>query len=113
MTSIGTFVILSTAHLSPGVSQAMSDKGPDADRPSMTGTWLDDVTICEFACGHWVRVPRAASADPSDMAAHEDAMSGLPECLATCIRHARRYGARWILFDRDEEPLGELPVHHW
>lgn len=113
MTRLSTFVTLSTEHISPQVSQRLSEKGPDTDQPSATGTWLDDVTTCEFAYGHWVRVPVAASSDPGDVAAHDEAMKALPECLAACMRHARRFGARWILFDRDEEPIGDLPSQIW
>lgn len=113
MTRLSTFVTLSTVHISPQVSQSLSEKGSDSDQPSMTSTWLDSVTVCEFAYGHWVRVPIAASSDPSDVAAFNETMEALPECLAACIRHAQRYGARWILFDRDEEPIGDLHSQTW
>ena len=58
-------------------------------------------------------MPRAIDEDEESMADHRARMERLPECLRDCIRHAEQFGARWILFDRDEEPLPALRRYHW
>lgn len=114
MTELGTFIVLSTAHLEQDVSEAMTAKGPDSREPRHDGTWLGDLTVCEFAYGHWVRVHRPAGDSPEEMAEYRAKMDALPQCLSDCMRHAGQFGARWILFDQDaEETVGTLRQYHW
>ncbi len=43
----------------------------------------------------------------------EDAESELPPDLAACLALARAKGAFWVMFDRDEAQVDELPAYDW
>ena len=108
MTTLGTHVVLSTAHLTESVSAALSKMGADTeDRPDFTD-WRQHVVHTPHAYGHWVRV--TATIDETERA---QAISELPACLAACVRHADAWGARWIMFDRDEPPTSGIEEHDW
>lgn len=112
MTTIGTYVVLSTAHLTMAVSEQLDEMGPDRERRQRFGDWRDDVKVrCDFAYGHWVRV---SYADPDDQHYDLEAeFAKMPDCLADCMRHASLFGAKWILFDRDEEAIEQIKTHDW
>lgn len=43
----------------------------------------------------------------------EPAPDGLPDSLTTCLQFAHEQGCEWIMFDRDADPISELPVYSW
>lgn len=111
MTNLSTHITLSTAHLAEKVSDMLSAMGEDVEKNPWWGDWRDDIVRCGFAYGHWVRGPRPDPEDPQDTM--ELRLANFPQCLADCIRHAAQYGARWILFDRDELEVDGLETHDW
>lgn len=114
MTRLGTHIILSTSHLTEDVSQKLTDMGADVDEMRIFGDWRDSskgLVRCDYGYGHWVRAPNIDPEDPDDSMARR--LSEMPECLADCMRHAAQFGARWILFDRDEEAIPNLKQYDW
>ncbi|WP_267381490.1 MULTISPECIES: hypothetical protein [unclassified Sphingomonas] len=43
----------------------------------------------------------------------EDADSELPPDLTACLALAREKAAFWVMFDRDEAQIEELPAYEW
>jgi len=111
MTRLATHLVLSTAHLAQDVSTMLDEMGEDTSTPSTFEDWRRRVVRCGFGYGHWVKVPKPDATDPDD--GMETRLADLPESLASCIRHAARFGAEWVLFDRDEEEIADLPRYEW
>lgn len=107
MTELSTFITLSTAHLTRRTSHTLSDMGADRTNRPVSGDWTDKVVCCETAYGHWIR----ARIDDDEPA--ESQIAQLPNDLAACVRHARQFGCRWILFDRDCPNTPGLASHDW
>ena len=103
--ALAMHLVLSTAHLTEDVAAVLDqicDTPDNRERPSdPTGTWADEVVSSPYRYGCWVRP--FLDADPAEF----------PPCLGGCIAYARQHGATWILFDRDEPPIDELPSYDW
>lgn len=108
MTRMATHIVLGTGHITRKI---------DADIETMTdaeeryGDWRDDIEVCHYLYGYWVKVPRPDPNDPGDH--FEDRIARVPDELAACLRHAHAMGAAWILFDRDEPEIDDLPWRCW
>lgn len=37
----------------------------------------------------------------------------LPESLRACVQLAKANNCRWLMFDRDEDTIDELPTYDW
>lgn len=107
MTRLATHVVLSTAHLSKEVGALLLEVEPDAKLHD----WRDHLNMAQYTYGHWIRVPRQDPTDPDDTL--DSVLGILPQCISACFEHAARHGAAWILFDRDEPPIDDLPQHDW
>ena len=96
MPRIDKIMQLSTGHLCSGTAEVLQDS-LGGDGP---------VRVCGFVreCGFVVY------ADPEKLI-EED--SSIPADLLKTMRFARDQGCEWIMFDRDEGPIGELPLYDW
>lgn len=116
MTRLQTHLILPLVCLDEDTHILLEEMGEDVSGEGGTprprfGDWRDHVTRCGFAYGHWVRVPMPDVHDPDD--GFERHVADMPKCLADCLRHANSFGARYVLFDRDEEAPCGLHRHVW
>lgn len=107
MTHIKSYLVLSTQHLTPDVSDLLGEKGPDCDDRPAFGDWRDKVRCCEYAYGHWIRVIGR------DEDGWEERIADMPECLRDCMEHASAYGCTYIQFDRDEDAIPDLREYDW
>lgn len=84
---ITTMFTLSTAHLTPDTCNR----------------WLHGCSFAAFPKGDYgwfVYVP-------------DDLPGDIPSDLAECIALARGQNCDWLMFDRDADTLGILPVYDW
>lgn len=95
-----TFVVgeLSTAHLTAETAAVLEHLGDNDDADAwlyyvVGSTWLD--------YGWWI------------WAEQDDGFDELPQCLKDCYLYARGKGWSYIRFDRDAEPIAELPSYDW
>lgn len=107
MTEIGTFIVLSTGHLSPKIGKVLLEMGPEEESKPLYQDWRDHIRVAQHAYGHWIRLPIG------DQGEDERRMSELPDCLQQCLRHAKQYGADWVNFDRDGEAVPSLKLYEW
>ena len=43
----------------------------------------------------------------------DDPDANIPEDLKDCLEFASRHGYDWIMFDPEEDEVGELSTYHW
>lgn len=111
MTRLATHIVLSTAHLTPEVSDLLDRMGEDVDAYVPYDDFRRHVTRCGYAVGHWVKVPSYDDAD--DPGRRDRELGEMPQCLADCMRHAMAFNCAWILFDRDEPSIDDIPEQEW
>ncbi len=109
MTRLAKHLVLSTAHLTRDVAATLEEMEPDREGPSPYSDWRGDIVCLNHAYGFWIRTISSGH-DRDD---HAAVLARLPDCLAGCLRHATRYGAAWIMFDRDEPAIPEVAAHEW
>lgn len=107
MTEIGTFIVLSTAHLTSEMGKTLLDMGAEDETKPLYGDWRDHIRVAQHAFGHWIRLPI------HDQKEEERRMKEIPDCLQQCLRHAKQYGADWVNFDRDGEAVPSLQIYEW
>ena len=87
------FFDCATAHLSPASRDHLGDQVQrSASRPE---SWIAQTPYGWFV---W---------------AEEEPGEDVPSDLAAIMRHARRHGAEYILFDADAPEAPDLPVFDW
>lgn len=111
MGRLATHVIMKTSHLQRTTAEMMEEMGPDEDRLKNFGDWRDDIVVCQYAYGYWVKLPYDDPDDPEESAINK--ISRLPKDLRECMTYALQFNAKWILFDRDEDGIGILTDYHW
>jgi hypothetical protein len=107
-TRIESYIVLGTANLEKDISDMLDEMGEDSENKPKFDDWRDKIIRSGFAYGHWVKVPFVHEEDET----REEILNGLPKCLQDCFEHAWQFGARWILFDRDED-CGDLKGYEW
>jgi hypothetical protein len=108
MTRMATHIVLGTGHITQAINDDIEVMKDPEER---YGDWRDDIDVCQYLYGYWIRVPRPDPTDPNDHL--EDRIVTIPTELAACLRHAHAMGAAWILFDRDEPEIEDLPWQDW
>jgi len=94
---IRKFLDLSTSHI-PDADRAWLCE--QADLNNHDGGDVESHHVAAHSCGWW-------------MWAGTDDTYGIPEGLMPVCLHARANGCDYILFDRDAEVIGALPVYEW
>ena len=94
-TGITCMLTLSTAHLSPGTRVLMSDAG----FVERTDVSIYGKSMFGQEFGWFVYTDT------------QEPNGNLPEDLEACIRYALARDCGLICFDRDAEPVGELPAY--
>lgn len=100
-TRIENFAHLSTGHLTDEVRAALDLTDHEKDR-GLAPEWQNELSYFTREYGWFVYIPILD--DDSD----RENYARIPECLRDCFDLARNDGATWILFDRDESPIGDL-----
>ncbi|MDE2563010.1 MAG: hypothetical protein KGL48_12265 [Sphingomonadales bacterium] len=72
-------------------------------REQTCNTWLHEAPLATFAKGDHGWFVYVADDEPDD----------LPPDLRDCLTLARSLDCDWVMFDRDVEPIAELPVYTW
>lgn len=99
------FSNLSTAHLTPAVHEVLNERG--------YAEWHHQLIYLAREYGYWMYVIPEHGFKPLKFgeAPHPESYWALPQCILDCFNVARKDGACWILFDRDEDPIEELPFY--
>lgn len=106
-TTVDTHIILGTSNLEESISLMLDEMGEDKEGKIEFGDWRDKILRTGYAYGHWIKVPYVNFDETEDKV-----FEGLPDCLKDCFVHARQFGAKWILFDRDEF-CPDLKEYEW
>lgn len=105
---IDKMLVLSTAHVTPGIAKAL-DRLCQPDVMNI---------LSEFAYRNLVIYPKGTPGTERDYGwiiyILDDAnIEEAPEVIRNCIKLAKAQGCRWLMFDRDEDPIDELPTYDW
>lgn len=93
--NIRKFLNLSTAHVTEDTAKVLDHL------PGIPDHWSQWVVGTDNTYGWWI------------WAGQEDGLDDLPEDLRGCVDLAKQHDCDWILFDRDVEPIDQLPRYEW
>lgn len=101
---ISTMLHLSTAHVTPDLAQAL-DRHVEILRPLGTrcdpAQWQSHLVAERWAEYGWFIWVGSGGRDR------------MPKPLQDCLNFAETLSVKWIQFDRDCEPIDELPTYDW
>lgn len=103
-TRIDKYANLSTGHLTEDVRLALDMTDYERNK-GMAPEWRGRLTMMGREYGWFIYIPVLEESVDSDEYAE------FPQCLRDCFDLARADGASWILFDRDESMIGDLPIY--
>ncbi|MFZ3482132.1 hypothetical protein [Sphingomonas sp. 3-13AW] len=106
VTRLASIAYISTGHLTEEVHLVLNG--------AISAPWFNQISMFpprEY--GWFISVPETDDIDPTPPGEEVDPSGyfGIPESLRACFDVARADGAEWILFDRDEEEIEELPFY--
>lgn len=77
----------------------------DETRVLLDNELIKGVTVYDKKFGWFIPVPEGLEL--------EEIEETCPECLYKCFNFAEKNGFDWIMFDRDVEPIDDLPTYEW
>lgn len=101
MPSVQKYLDLSTGHLDETTADrldALFNLTTGDPNPEEWAYWVVGSALGDFGWFIW---------------ADSNFADDTPECLIACAKLADQLGCSYILFDRDAEPIEELPTYEW
>lgn len=103
-TRVEKFANISTGHLALEVRAALGMTEWERNK-GLAPEWRGRLSMMEREYGFFVYIPVL------DEGVDAEEYAEFPQCLRDCFDLARGDGATWILFDRDESMIGDLPIY--
>src|SRR3546814_2087246 len=97
-------VCSSDLHLTEEVRLALDATDYERNK-GMAPEWRGRLIMMSREYGWFIYIPVLEESLSSEEYAE------IPQCLRDCFDLARADGATWILFDRDESLIGDLPIY--